>query len=113
MYLYRFMQSWSAAKDVLAQGTTEADITQIPLGTTATIKWSGTPVFVSHRTEACIAAADNCDWESLRKILVKDRPMRKMGKCPFCFLFFGSHFLKMDNFYVVTIFRTFLSHRFV
>jgi len=66
MYLYRFMQSWSAAKDVLAQGTTEADITQIPLGTTATIKWRGSPVFVSHRTEACIAAADNCDWESLR-----------------------------------------------
>jgi len=66
MYLYRFMQSWSAAKDVLAQGTTEADVTQILPGTTATIKWRGSPVFVSHRTPASIAAAENCDWEALR-----------------------------------------------
>ena len=43
----------------LALSTTEVDLSKIPVGEIATVKWRGKPVFVRHRTALEITAAEN------------------------------------------------------
>lgn len=45
----------------LALSSTEVDLAGIPKGQIVTIKWRGGPVFVRHRTDAEIKAAENDD----------------------------------------------------
>jgi ubiquinol-cytochrome c reductase iron-sulfur subunit len=45
------------SSDVLAQGVTEVDLTNIPLGGMHTVAWQGKPVFIVHRTPEQIKAS--------------------------------------------------------
>jgi len=60
----------SPAADVLAVANVEVDLSTIPEGTTATIKWRGKPLFVRHRTqeeinvESVVSLADLRDPQS-------------------------------------------------
>lgn len=51
---------------VLALASIELDIGAIPVGQEITVKWRGKPVFVRHRTEAEIAAAEAVDLAELK-----------------------------------------------
>lgn len=59
--ILKLIYSMSASADVLAKGSIEVDLSAIPLGTTATLKWRGKPVFIRHRTsdEISLAARDD------------------------------------------------------
>ena len=46
-----FLSTMSASADVLAVAKVEVDLTAIPPGKNATIKWRGKPLFVRHRTQ--------------------------------------------------------------
>lgn len=46
---------------VLALASAEFDISGIPVGQEITVKWRGKPIFIRHRTEEEIAAADAVD----------------------------------------------------
>jgi ubiquinol-cytochrome c reductase iron-sulfur subunit len=48
----------SPSADVLAQSSTEVDVGGVLPGNTMTVKWRGKPVFVRHRTQNEISAAD-------------------------------------------------------
>ncbi len=50
---------------VLALASIEVDISNIPVGQETTFKWRGKPVFVRHRSEEEIAAADSVDISTL------------------------------------------------
>jgi len=56
----------SASADVLALGTVEVNLANIPEGQNATIKWRGKPVFIRHRTPAEIETAIKDDNVELR-----------------------------------------------
>lgn len=56
-----FIYSMSASADVLALGTVEVELANIPEGSTATIKWRGKPVFIRHRTDDQIRRAEADD----------------------------------------------------
>jgi ubiquinol-cytochrome c reductase iron-sulfur subunit len=62
----KLIYTMSASADVLAKGSVEVDLTSIPLGTTATLKWRGKPVFIRHRTTDEIALAAKDDNADLR-----------------------------------------------
>lgn len=51
---------------VLALASIELDIGSVPVGQEITVKWRGKPVFVRHRTEAEIAAAEAVDITELK-----------------------------------------------
>lgn len=63
---YPFIKSMSPSADVLAQATTEVDISDLAEGQSKTVVWRGKPVFISHRTAAEIAEARNIDVSTLR-----------------------------------------------
>ena len=46
-----FLSTMSASADVLAVAKVEVDLTAIPVGKNATIKWRGKPLFVRHRSQ--------------------------------------------------------------
>lgn len=50
---------------VLALASIELDIGAVPVGQEITVKWRGKPVFVRHRSEAEIAAAEAVDISEL------------------------------------------------
>lgn len=54
------------ARDVLALGSVEVDLEKIPLGTTATVKWRGKPVFIRRRSPAEIKVAEDTPMGDLR-----------------------------------------------
>jgi ubiquinol-cytochrome c reductase iron-sulfur subunit len=62
----KLIYTMSASADVLARGSVEVDLSAIPLGTTATLKWRGKPVFIRHRTTDEIALAARDDHVDLR-----------------------------------------------
>ena len=64
--ILKFIYSMSASADVLAAGSVEVDLSAIPLGESATIKWRGKPVFIRHRTEDEISLAQKDDDKELR-----------------------------------------------
>lgn len=51
---------------VLAMASIELDIGAVPMGQEITVKWRGKPVFVRHRTEEEIKAADAVNIADLR-----------------------------------------------
>eukprot|EP00967_Tisochrysis_lutea_P018622 scaffold21112_cov19-Tisochrysis_lutea.AAC.1 len=55
-----------AAADTLAMSSLEVDLSGIEEGQTITVKWRGKPVFIKHRTEEDIAAANNVNLGGLR-----------------------------------------------
>ncbi|MEW6089471.1 ubiquinol-cytochrome c reductase iron-sulfur subunit [Parvibaculum sp.] len=50
---------------VLALASAEFDLGNIPVGQEITVKWRGKPIFIRHRTEEEIAAADAVDISTL------------------------------------------------
>lgn len=62
----KLIYTMSASADVLAKGSVEVDLSAIPLGESATIKWRGKPVFIRHRTDEEIALAAKEDSAELR-----------------------------------------------
>jgi len=60
------LSTMSASADVLAVSQCEVDLTAIPAGKNATIKWRGKPLFVRHRTQEEIAQVRAVDTASLR-----------------------------------------------
>lgn len=64
--ILKLIYTMSASADVLALGSVEVDLSAIPLGESATIKWRGKPVFIRHRTEDEIARAAKDDNADLR-----------------------------------------------
>lgn len=62
----KLIYTMSASADVLAKGSVEVDLSAIPLGESATIKWRGKPVFIRHRTDEEINAAKADDDKELR-----------------------------------------------
>jgi ubiquinol-cytochrome c reductase iron-sulfur subunit len=61
-----FVKSLSPDAGVLAVGTTEVDIANIPEGETVTVMWRGSPVFVRHRTQNEVDEARATEISSLR-----------------------------------------------
>jgi ubiquinol-cytochrome c reductase iron-sulfur subunit len=66
LLVLKLIYTMSASADVLAKGSVEVDLAAIPLGTTATLKWRGKPVFIRHRNDAEIALAAKDDNADLR-----------------------------------------------
>jgi len=61
-----FISSMSASADVLAMANVEVDLTSVPQGTSVVLKWRGKPLFVKHRTDEEIAAAEGAPLVELR-----------------------------------------------
>lgn len=61
-----FLSTMSASADVLAIAKVEVDLTAIPPGKNATIKWRGKPLFVRHRTQEEIDQVRAVATDSLR-----------------------------------------------
>ncbi|WND01610.1 ubiquinol-cytochrome c reductase iron-sulfur subunit [Temperatibacter marinus] len=55
--VWPFIDQMNPAKDTLAAGSVELDLSAIGEGESVVIKWRGKPVFVRHRTAAEIAQA--------------------------------------------------------
>lgn len=62
----KIVASLAPSRDVLALATVEVKLSEIPPGKNAIIKWRGKPLFVKHRTEAEIEAAQNVSLSELR-----------------------------------------------
>ena len=63
--VWPFIKSMSPSADVLAQATTEVDLSSIQEGQMITVPWQGKPVFILHRTQEQIDQAVADDKESL------------------------------------------------
>ena len=63
--LLPMINSLNPAKDTLALASIEVNISDIPKGQSRTVMWRGKPVFIKHRTEEEIAAANDVDVQSL------------------------------------------------
>ncbi|HYB10940.1 MAG TPA: ubiquinol-cytochrome c reductase iron-sulfur subunit [Alphaproteobacteria bacterium] len=61
-----FIYSMNPAADVLALSTVEVDLAPVQTGQRITVKWRSQPVFVAHRTEDEVKAADDVNLEELR-----------------------------------------------
>jgi ubiquinol-cytochrome c reductase iron-sulfur subunit len=66
MVAWPLIDSMEPAKDTLALSTTEVDLKPVQLGQRLTVKWRGKPVFIDHRGDAEIKAAQSVDPASLR-----------------------------------------------
>ena len=64
--VWPLIDTMNPAKDTLALSTTEVDLAPVQLGQRLTVKWRGSPVFIDHRTEAEIKAADAVDLGTLK-----------------------------------------------
>lgn len=62
----KFVASMSASADVLAMSSAEFDLSEIPLGSTVTVKWRGKPVFIKHRKPEEIAKEEAVPMAYLR-----------------------------------------------
>lgn len=61
-----FLSALSPSGDVLAMAQVEVDLSAIPLGRNAVIKWRGKPIFIRHRTQDEIDEANAINVSSLR-----------------------------------------------
>jgi ubiquinol-cytochrome c reductase iron-sulfur subunit len=64
--LWPFISSMQPAADARALATTEVNLAPVEVGQAITVMWQGKPVFIRHRTEAEIAAANEVDVSTLR-----------------------------------------------
>lgn len=62
---------------VLALASIELDIGSVPVGQEITVKWRGKPVFVRHRSEEEIKAAEAVDITTLRDPQTDDARLKK------------------------------------
>ncbi len=62
----KFVSSMSASADVLALASAEFDLSDIPLGSTITVKWRGKPIFIKHRKPEEIAKEEAVPMAYLR-----------------------------------------------
>lgn len=60
-----FVASMAPSADVLAQATTEVDVSSIGEGQMLTVPWQGKPVFILHRNADMIKAARDDDGDSM------------------------------------------------
>jgi len=65
-FVIRAVAQMGAAANVLALAQVEVDLQGIAVGSTATIKWRGKPVFIRHRTDSEIEMARAQDHDSMR-----------------------------------------------
>jgi len=63
---WAFIDQMNPAADTKALSTTEVDLSQVQPGQQIVITWQGKPVFVRHRTESEVAAAQRDDYASLK-----------------------------------------------
>ncbi|KAF5384737.1 hypothetical protein D9757_006231 [Collybiopsis confluens] len=61
-----FLKTMSASADVLALAKVEVELSSIPEGKNAIIKWRGKPVFIRHRTQGEIDEARSANWKTFR-----------------------------------------------
>ncbi|MGN7610589.1 ubiquinol-cytochrome c reductase iron-sulfur subunit [Magnetococcales bacterium HHB-1] len=61
-----FLKSMSPSADVLAQATSEVNLSSIQEGQMITVPWQGKPVFILHRTKEQIQQARDADGEVMR-----------------------------------------------
>lgn len=54
------------SSEALALGQIEVDISNIPVGKSAIVKWRGKPIFIKHRTKEEITEAQSVDVSELR-----------------------------------------------
>jgi ubiquinol-cytochrome c reductase iron-sulfur subunit len=64
--LMKFVSTMSASADVLAMAQLEVELDKVAMGSTATVKWRGKPVFVRHRTDKEIEREAAVDASALR-----------------------------------------------
>ncbi|MBX6375411.1 MAG: ubiquinol-cytochrome c reductase iron-sulfur subunit [Acetobacteraceae bacterium] len=64
--VWPFISSMNPSRDVLALSTTEVDLSPIQVGQAVTVVWRGKPVFVRHRTQQDIEAAQQVPVSELR-----------------------------------------------
>lgn len=62
----KIVASISPSRDVLALASVEVNLSEIPAGKNAIVKWRGKPLFVRHRTDAEIEAANSVNLSDLR-----------------------------------------------
>lgn len=63
--VWPFIDSMNPSADVLAQSTTDVDLSQIEAGQAITVMWQGKPVFIRHRTPEEINAAEQTPMSEL------------------------------------------------
>jgi ubiquinol-cytochrome c reductase iron-sulfur subunit len=61
-----FIDQMNPAADTKALATTEVDLSAVEPGQQIVVTWQGKPVFVRHRTQAEIAAAERDDFATLK-----------------------------------------------
>ncbi|MEB3701621.1 Ubiquinol-cytochrome c reductase iron-sulfur subunit [Candidatus Bealeia paramacronuclearis] len=60
-----FIDSMNPSAEVLAQSTTDVDLSAIQVGQAITVMWQGKPVFIRHRTSEEIKAAEEIPMSEL------------------------------------------------
>lgn len=60
------VSSLAPSQDVLAVGSTEVDLTKVKEGEVMTVMWRGQPVFIFHRNQAQIEAAQSVQMSDLK-----------------------------------------------
>jgi ubiquinol-cytochrome c reductase iron-sulfur subunit len=63
--VWPFIHSMNPAADTLALASTGVDLSPIEVGQRITVVWRGKPVFIDHRSEQEIAAAENTPLSDL------------------------------------------------
>ena len=64
--IWPFIDQMNPAADTRALSTTEVDLTAVEVGQQIKVMWQGKPVFVRHRTQTEIAAAQRDDFANLK-----------------------------------------------
>ena len=64
-FAWPLIDSMNPAADTLALATTNVDLTGVEAGQAITVVWRGKPVFVRHRTQGEIVAAESVDLSTL------------------------------------------------
>lgn len=64
--LWPFIDSMNPAADTLALASIDVDLSPVQVGQSITVTWRGKPVFIRHRTEQEIAAAQAVTIDELR-----------------------------------------------
>ena len=78
-FIWPFIDSMNPSADVLAQSTTDVDLSPIEEGQSITVIWRGKPIFIRHRTNKEIV---NAKSTSISKLIdpEKDSVRVKSGK---------------------------------
>ncbi|MBO6946462.1 MAG: ubiquinol-cytochrome c reductase iron-sulfur subunit [Rhodospirillales bacterium] len=75
--VWPFIDQMNPAADTLALASTEVDISQIEVGQSITVIWRGKPVFIRHRTQEEINAAESVDLADLPDPQTDDARVQK------------------------------------